>query len=95
MLSEKEKKEFSEKLKKLEQDESGLRDSIKKKQDKKDNAAQFKPLAIIYEFISMVLVMSLAGYFVATYTNTMPWTMIGFILFGFIYAYYRLYKSVT
>jgi len=95
MLSKKDKEEFAQKVKKLEQDQESFRNTFQKQNDKKDRAGQFRPLAIIYEFISMVLIFSLGGYFLAQYTNTQPWTMIGLILFGFAYSFYRLYKSVT
>jgi F0F1-type ATP synthase assembly protein I len=97
MLSDKEKKEFSDKLNKLKENHENLRKNLTAKNNNIDDndAERFKPIGVVYEFISMVLVVSFAGYFIGKKTNTMPWTMIVFILTGFTYSFYRLYKSVT
>ena len=98
MLSNEEKEEFTKKLKKLENDQSGLRNSLNlktNKNDDKDNLERYSALNKVYEFIFMIILMSFTGYFIAKYTNTLPWTMIGISISGFIYAFYRLYKSVS
>jgi F0F1-type ATP synthase assembly protein I len=96
MLSDDEKKEFSEKVKKLVNDQSAMRHSYKnKKEDLENKSERFSAINKIYEFISMIFVMAFGGYFFAKYTNTLPWSMIAISLSGFVYAFYRLYKSVV
>ncbi|MDH4261723.1 MAG: AtpZ/AtpI family protein [Spirochaetia bacterium] len=98
MLSNEEKEEFTQKLKKLENEQSGLRNSlnIKDKKNEDENISErYSALNKVYEFIFMIILMSFTGYFVARYTNTLPWSMIGISITGFIYAFYRLYKSVS
>lgn len=98
MLSENEKNEIRQKI-----------DTLKKKQDAfkagrgnpRDNSKkgkepnQYSLIGIVYEFISMILLTAVGSYFIARATSTMPWTMIAISLLGFIYAFYRLYRTVS
>ena len=95
MLSDEEKKEFSKKIEKLKNDQAGLRNTIQDKIPKPESAGQFKAVSVVYQFVTLIFGVSIAGYFIAKYTHTLPWTMILFIVTGFIYGYYRLYKSLT
>ena len=97
MLSDKDKEDFTEKLKKLEREQSGLRTSLKKDKpaETAEDGGRYKAINKIYEFMSMILAAAFGGYYLAKFTDTLPWTMIVVSISGFIYSFYRLYKSLS
>ncbi|MDH4199889.1 MAG: AtpZ/AtpI family protein [Spirochaetia bacterium] len=97
MLSDDEKNEIHKKIGELKKNQSEFRKTRPVKNDDAgdDDIGKFRLLGIAYEFMSLILLSSIGGYFIGKYTDTQPWTMIASIFTGFGYAFYRLYQSVN